>query len=565
MKPLGFLLSLCALVTTAAAQPDTNAPSGPPAATAAVPTTVDAALPTGRAAARQAQRLMRRGDYAGAAEAYLRAARDAGGPLNRHCRYNAAAALYRAGRYSEAAALLSDLLHAGGDANPDTAMGLGSAVYEAAEHAAATNAAGVRLKATRLKDAGEAFKEAARLDAETPTAAQNLAVILNRLPEAREQAAIAELMEKHGGTPPPQLAEQALNEQRALLDAIAPAFTNEAPRRIADLEALSRRQTANAYLLIPLKAGLLSALQNQQGQPGAQQSVEQILESTRDSMRDSARRLRDLDPQSRDAAAVSEAGLYHIWKAVAAYPALLREDMLRQTNAITATLAAPADRQAPAVEKEQTEAVSLTELFTQRFSEQVPKEGLPAQTPAMPPGTGPEADAAAAPTNAAPGGISAETRQEIVDLATAAAEAQRAALDLSRTDKRPESLERQRRAHELLKEIEKRLPKDKSSSQQQQQQQDSQDPSQQQEPKPEDKPPEQQPPQEQPETPPPEPEEKPQEEQPQPQPSETDQQEMSQEDLQRLLDKALQREQDYREEKRRREQTIPMSPRERDW
>lgn len=567
---LGIVLAAWSVAVMGADTAPTNPPASTPAVTSSVPESVDDMLPTGRGAARTAQRLMRVRDYDGAARLYLRAAQGVTGRFNRHCRYNAAAALYRAGRYTEAAALLSQLLHADGDTTPETAMGLGSAIYEAAEQSAPTNAAGIRRQTTRLKQAGEAFKEAARLDRENTTAVRNLAVILNRLPEAREQAKIAELMEQHGSTPPPELAERMVTEQRALLEAIPPAFTNEAPRRIATLESLAQRQSANADLLIPLKAGILSALQSAQGQPGAQQAVEQILENTRDSMHASAQHLRDLDPQGYEPAVLSEAGLYYMWKALASYGALLREDLRRQTNVITTTLDVPADRPAPVpdVEREQTEAASLTDLFTQRFTQQVPEEGLPAQpaqAPTSAPGAAPGDEPPIASTNAV-GGLSAETRQEILELAAAAGEAQRAALDLWQNDKRDDSLDRQRRAHDLLKDIEKRLPKDQSSSQQQQQ--DSQDPSQQQEPQPDDASQDQQPQDDsQQEPPPPEPEESPPEEpsEEQPEPSETDEQPLSEEDLQRLLDKALQREQEHREEKRRRDQTIPMSPRERDW
>jgi hypothetical protein len=537
-----------------AAPPVRAASTNPPPAGA----DAEAERPTGRAAARRAQDLMRRGRYTEAERMYRHAARGATGRLRNVCLYNAAAAAYRAGRHAEAATLLADVLHDKTAAPEETAMALGSAWTRAAETTAATNAAGLQRRAAWLEQAGEAFKQAARTDPGNATARRNLAVLLDDLPAAREDAKIAALMDAHGGTPPDTLLDRMLREQRALLDAVPAARTNAGPHRIAALETLAARQTANAELMIPLKAGLLAALQGQADPSGGDGAVEPLLESTRDTMHESAALLRDLDPAGIAAAQRAEAGLYHLWKAAAAFPALLQEDLRRQTNAILAAAAPGAEAR---VDAEQNEAAALTGLFAQRFAQQVPESGLP---PAPPP----DRSGTSAATNTV-GGISAGTRAEILELARAAEDAQHAALNLWMQNARDASRAEQRRAHALLKEIEARLPKDPSQSQQQQQDQDQQQQDQQQE---QDGQQQGQDPrqdqQDQPQPDPAQPEEQPEEQDPEEQPdpeADAGTEPLSEDALQRVLDKALQREQEHLEEKRRRARSIPLSPGERDW
>ncbi|MDO9542890.1 MAG: hypothetical protein Q7J98_11290, partial [Kiritimatiellia bacterium] len=162
--------------------------------------------------------------------------------------------------------------------------------------------------------------------------------------------------------------------------------------------------------------------------------------------------------------------------------------------------------------------------------------------------------------------ISAETRTNILFLAEQAVKAQQLAGRYLTVTNLESSLPEQRHSYDLLKEIEKLLPKDKQNDQQNQQQNDQQKQDQQQKDQnkqqDQQKPPEQKPPEQQP---PPPKEQKPEQQKEQPQPAEQkDQKEMTPEQLRALLEKALQREKDHRGEKMR-DEYIPPSPVERDW
>jgi len=182
--------------------------------------------------------------------------------------------------------------------------------------------------------------------------------------------------------------------------------------------------------------------------------------------------------------------------------------------------------------------------------------------------------AGAAPTNKLPQAtstnepeakqeITAETRTNILALAQQALTLQDMALGQIEATNFTASLPNQRQAYDLLKEIEKLLPKNKDQNQQQQQnqQQDQQKQDQQKQ----DQQKQDQPKQEQP------PQNKQQEQQPQQQPA-ADQKPaqqdkdkaMTPEQAKALLEKAQQREKDHRED-RERDSYIPPSPVEKDW
>lgn len=501
-------------------------------------------IPSGRAGARKAQTLYARGRYEDAAAAYLAAARDTGARSRHDYRYNAAVSHFKAGRYEEALDLLRDLMLADGNGTVDAATALGGAAYRVARELGTETASNLAARAELLQEAGDAFREAARAAPTDQAAVRNAAVLQKNLPEAREKARVAGLLEQYREKSASRIAAEMLTSQQRLIAEIPAAFTNNTPTRIDLLEALSARQRANADLWIPLKGKLLQAFAQRGGDADQQQlaAVNELAEQTRDNMLGGAGYLRDLDPAAYGPAVSSQAAIYGLWKSIAAYPEILREDLHRQSNALTATVAAELQAQPgrPSPVQNQAEAVELTRLFVDRFTAAVPDQGTNAPPPAP---LQPDA-----PTNAA--AIAPETRARILELADQAEAAQAQALTFLESSDTRQAAGRQTEAHALLKEIEDLLPKQQQQQQQNQQPQQDQQRQDQQDQQQE---PEEQPPQPEP------PEPKPEEQEPQP-----EEQDLP-DDVQQLLDKALQREKEHEEEKRRRDRFVPLPTLERDW
>ncbi|NQT94170.1 MAG: VWA domain-containing protein, partial [Lentisphaerae bacterium] len=300
--------------------------------TASPTTDSDAPVPPGRRGARQAQTLYRLGQYEKAAETYIAAARGSTKKSQLDFRRNAAAALYRAKAYGRAADLLREVGSMEETENPVTRQALGASLYRSAETISGTNAAAVaRARARQLKNAGEAFREAARARG-GESAEQDLDLVLGRLPQAEEEARIAGLMETHGNTPAFALIDSVLNNQRDILQDIGNASTNTAPSRIHQFEAAAEKQKKNADLWVPLKGKLMAAIPGEETAPGspAPGDVEAYIEQVRDSMTDSAEELRDLDPRGPGTAAISEGATYQLWKGIAPYSPILSENIRRQ-------------------------------------------------------------------------------------------------------------------------------------------------------------------------------------------------------------------------------------------
>jgi hypothetical protein len=514
-----------------------------------------------------AQSLYALGKYKEAAEVYLAAAKGASARSQQDFRYNAAASLFKAGKHREAADILRDLSTVEKpDVRARAALGLGTALYRSAELPKEPAPGAVNRYAEALREAAEAFRASAREKPEDDLARRNLGTVLGKLPDARERAKIERLTERYGQMPPHQIAQQMLDAQRRLSREIPAALTNNSPRQITRLEALAAEQESNADLWIPLKGKLLEALaasartEEQQKQAAA---LSQLIETTRENMRSAASRLQDLDPAGYPPAAAAEAAVFNLWRVIAPYPLVLQEDLRRQTNAITLN-AAPTNAvatQPVSVRSEQQMALDLSRLFLERFTASEPEkpaeaDGRPAP-PAAPIPPPPTAGTPGTPTNAAPPGISAETRKKILALTEAAISTQDSAVQiLTSNDTRP-LLDVQRQAHDLLKEIEKLLPKDPNTPQEQQQkepqdsqqkqgdQQQAQDANQDQTQEPNSDPKQEEPPQQQ-----------------EPQKPEDDR---TPEDVLKMLEKALQREKDHEAEKRRQDRFIPPLARERDW
>jgi Ca-activated chloride channel family protein len=487
---------------------------------------------SGRALARTAQTLYSLGQYRDAANTYLEASKHSSGTSQQDFQFNAAAALYKKGRYQEAADLLQALSLAERSGNTQTLQGLGLSYYHAAKvHAASSDPTNIMARAEYLGRAAEAFKQGLYAD-ESSESRNDLAAVLEQLPKAKQEAFIAKLMSQHEATPGPQLATEMMTRQRSLVSQIASALTNTSPSRVTELEQLAKNQKDIGDLWIPLKGKLQAAMSQQADDENTRQRLamlEQNVETMREHMATASRALRDLDPAGYGPAAASQAAIYQLWRGIAQYSQLLQEDILAQSNTISHSSSAVS---APTIQAEQDEAAALTTLFVERFSQAVPEEGLPAS-----PDPDPKQAASTNATDSAQT-IDAETRAKILELADATMIHQKSASLLIKQQSFEESLTHQRSAHELLKEIEELLPKDK-----QQPEQDQQDKEQDGDSDPQS-----------------EPDQKP-DEKPEEQPKEEDK---TPDDIKKMLEKALEREKEHELEKLKREAGTRL-PGERDW
>lgn len=507
-------------------------------------------VPAGREGARLAQRLYLTGNYAGSAAAYQAAAKTAARANHDDYLFNAGCALLKAGQLDEAGDLFRSLTGGEGAVSAHAAYNLGCAQFAIGAVPLIENAAtppdpaAADRRVHALKQAGTAFQKALRQQPDNADCRKNLAVVAGMTGEVEEQAKIIRLMAEHGQTPPGALADQMLLQQRKLIQEIPAAFTNTTPAVIDSLETLASDQDKTADLMIPLKGKLLQALSqsasNNTNAPQQMARIHAFAESIRDTLFGVASGLRNLDRAAYAPALKAEAAVYTLWKGIAGYSQLLREDILRQTNAITLTVPnqmSPTEDLKRAIETQQKEALDLTGLFRQRFEQEVPPEGI--SRPVEPAGT----NSVPAGTNATEQVLSPADRRKIVELAEQAVKVQTSAEQAVKTSL-GESLAHQRKAYGILKEIEALLPKEKQPQDNQSQEQN-QNPQQQ-----------SQPPQEQ----------KPDQQQQKPQPKQEEKNDqMSPEDLKRLLEKARQREKEHEQEKRERDSYIPLSPSERDW
>ena len=560
--PLATRIGAGLLLLVSLAAPLIAVPTNEPPATPATPPPITAStnVAPGRAGALKAQALYATGRYEDAAAAYLGAARSAVRRPRFDYLYNAGCALTKAGRYEEAADTFRSLLGMEEADLGAAAYNLGCALDESAtartkaqgQATGQPDAGAAEERAADLKQAVSAFQRATRVNPEDADSRRNLAVVSAKSLQAQDEAHIAKALATYGQIPPDALAEMMLQQQRGLTHELPDTFTNETPTLIPALESLADKQDDTADILIPLKGKLLEALARQpQSQtsnaPSPQQIAAQIngfAESIRDRLGSAADALRDLDRNAYSQAREGEAAVYHLWKGVASYGSLLHEDLLRETNAITLT-APNVFSTPPAVRaevcQEQAEAIDLTGLFKTRFEQSVPPEGL--SVPVQP-----STNAATASTNTTKQILSPEDRAKIIDLTGQALNAQQAALKTA-TNNFGDSLAHQHRSYDLLKDIEKLLPKQEPPPQPQKQEQKQQD-QQQQKPqqKPQEKPKDQQPQEQKPE--------------PKPEPKPGD---LSKDEVQRMLEKAKEREKEHEEEKRQRNQYAPLSPSERDW
>lgn len=466
----------------------------------------------GRAGARVAQRLLHKGKPAEAAEAFISAARGADREEAETYRYNAACAYWQADDHENAIAQLRSLLTSQTYGARAGEL-LGKLLLEKSKAELTEQpASGI----TALEEAATAFQRALRDTPQDERRQRNFTRAVDPLPQARENAHIAKVLEKHGQTPPDALMDRMLSEQRAITEAAAGVFTNDAPEMIAQAESLASRQKELSDLWIPLKQQVLQAVTNQQQQAFFANQIE----LARDSMKGTSQALQDLLPESAAEAERLEQLVYPFWQAVAMPPSLIDEDIMCQSNAIHSIKARHLENR-----DTQEEALALTGLFRQRFPQWAQQHLHQAQ----------------ADTNMPP--FTAEDQANIENIAEHTEKLQKEIIEKKPAENERRSLQEQ--ALKNLLEIRELLPKNPSQSQQQQQQQQEQEQEQQQQ--------EQQQQQSEPE------QEQQQKEQPEEQKPETPQ------DAQETLRRALEREKEHERDKKERMRKLPIAPGERDW
>jgi len=465
----------------------------------------------GRAGARQAQSWLKRGDYSKAAEGFLSAARGAQLEEAERYRYNAACAWYQDGDTTNACSTLRSLLNS-------KAIGaragelLGKILYDQAHTESSAEDPAAKLK--QMEEAAKSFQRSLCETPEDERRNRNLTRAIDPLQELRVNAHIAEVMKEHGQSQPDQLLDTMLAEQRAIMDEGYTTFTNNAPILIEKSEALAQRQKKNADLWIPLKQQLLQAVTNQQEQA----MLNGQIELGRDSMAGITTAFEDLLPEAAQESAQVEPLLYNFWKMVTPPNTVIDEAIICQSNTL-----AKINRRYLETRDSQREAQELTSIFIQRFPQWADQYMQQAQSDTnMPPFT-------------------AEDKAEIEELAAHVAKLQVEIIEKKLPA--PEARPLQVQAHKELLEIREKLPKNPQDSSQQQQQQQEQKQDQEQQP------------QEQ------KPEQKEEEQKPEPE----EKQEKPPEDVQELLRRALEREKEHEEDKKKQIRNLPMLPSERDW
>ena len=545
----------------------------------------DEILGKSRPVAREAQKYYNLGNYAKASDYFERASSSSATIEAKDIYiYNAGVSAYKAGDFSEASLLFSAV-------SPDSEVidmsqlydNLGASYYKESDVGTNTSSAAFNQRQTSMTQAAEAFKTALRYDSDLE-AAKNFAVVMKKLPEVRNEAKVATLMEENKDAKPDGLVDKIWAEQKRLIQQLETTLTNQNYTVISELESIAKEQNSNADLIIPLKVKLNEAMaQQQQSTEQQQQSMQmlnQLLDSTQEKMNEASDKMYDLNQDAWRTAKIAESGIYNTWKTLAPFSKILGEAIQQQTNNVDKTVA---NIDNPAILTNevlpvQTEITSLTELFEMKFTNSVPVEGTQQQQQQMPQGApgamqmpqGQPGGAAmqmpmpqaGTPTNAPSQEITAETRAKIVELTQQVKDVQSNAKQNMQNNAYPTAMANEHESYKLLKEIQDLLPKQQNKDQQQskdqqdQQEQDQQDKEnkEQKENKQEQKQDQQQKPEK--------PKEEKKEEQPQPK---EEKKELSDEQVKQLLQKALQREEEHKEEKMKYNENMPLSPYEKDW
>jgi Ca-activated chloride channel family protein len=506
----------------------------------------------GHWAAWEAQKLAKSGKHAAAAKLYEQAAQGVSEAAARTFLQNAAAAYYRAGDLERTEQLLTQLAATPTNKErPQTLEALGGVLSDVAEATSVTNAATAKQRAEILQRAGNAIGEAAK-QTDDAKAKRDLAAILNRWSEARSDAQKREIEETYGETKLPDLMNQLLQQQRDIRRQAYAQATNNTPSRVAALENLAESQRQLSRAWSPLQQKLSEALQ--QSTTNAQQAAAmlQFAEQSGDMARKTANMLRDLDPEAAAAARQNEEATYQLWKPAASFENLFSEQFYRQTNAISMTADAAANKPIDyqQLQYDQKEAGDLTKLFRSRFEQAIPEEGNLQVVTNMVDGT---------PTITT-NGISAEARAEILGLSDLLEEAQKNCTGAIGKREFKKAQTQQKECLDAANRISELLPKPPPQQQQQNQQQNQNDQQQQQQNQNDQQQQQQNQDQDQ--------DQQDQDQQNAQEQQQEDEQQASQQrkerDAETLLERALEREREYEERKRERDRYMPMLPGQRD-
>ncbi len=500
----------------------------------------------------QANGFYLQGKYQEAAELFMKAAEKAGGSLKKRYLFNAACSLYRAGKFSEAAELFK-MLSSDKDLNSKAYYNLGCARWQDAINSKDNTNLPPSYFPEQLVEAGKAFQEAYRKSTKLKEAAENLVIITNLFIEASKNAFIKDALMRFGHKAPAQLLEELLKEQRTIKSELPSAITNSSPQRIKQFEALAQRQNLSREMLIPLKMNILQAARNTTNI----QYLAEYIDAIHTNMDEAYEKLRNLENNAFYHISFLENAVYNLWKGMASFPQLLDEAIIRQSNALLLTTNQSA--QLEAIRSEETETLSLTELFIKRFSEAVPPEGL-----SMVHANSNQTSATTNLTNSV-SIITAEARSNILQLAGIAQMEQQEAINLINTNKLPYSIPHQKKSLESLLKIKELLPKDKNQQNKDEQNKKEEEPNKQQEQNQEQKNQQEQNNNKQEQK-----EEQPQQEENQPQqqkeekPDDKKENDLTQQQISEMLNKALQREKEHKQREYQK-QYVPPSPVERDW
>ena len=581
--PAKAAAALLFLAAVSSAPGQTNVVVSAPAQ--AVPSTTAA---TAHDTARKAQRAWRKGDYAGAAEAY-RQAIALGHPdpeLAQSMRFNAALAFLKAGNAGQAAELFRQAADAGNAQGADASEGLGVALFRAAEALAALEpepdpaaaAPGAppapkrSVAAEQLKlfeDAAAAFQEALRGLPDSEQRRGNLQAAVARMPELRAKARTDAILAKYGETPPEQLVPKMLAMQRASFAEAARAFTNASPSRIAQLEQAAIRQQEVADLWMPLHGKMAEAVKQSTTNQNVVADFTFQLDAAKSQAESAVGALENLDPGALDAMRDAEGQSMKLLAMTTPPPVVLGEAIHSQSNALAKAVDSTAIRKPL---DEQQMASGLFRVFSESYGPWLDQQ-------ASQPTPQPPAQDGAASTNVFD--LSAEVRKAIDDLvAKTLGTHALVQMDIGPADtllagksriNAEQALKDMIHILELLPKPPRQQQQQKQDQQQDQQQRDQQQQQQDQQPSGEDDQQKQEHPKE-PENPQqdqqPDPQDGGEEQDPREDPEEAAaaaQETAEQKDAEEIMAKILEQEKQRENDRRKRERSLPPRAGERDW
>ena len=516
------------------------------------------------AQAREAQALFNQGRYQEAAETYEAALAEADERIQPLYRLNAAIARFQANQPQQATSHFRELLDNESLQSPSTEYNLARSLY--ANASVETNAT---QRIELLQQAANHYLNVIRRNDSDIPARAGAQQLLMELPETLRNAELQDVLDKNKELETYQIVDKLLKGQRSLQADIQSALEDPSPSRIQALEDISVKQRRNSDLIIPLKQSVQKDFEA--GRVDGEQNLEELaahidaeLSRAQADLSTSAQHLRDLLPTGLTAAKQAETNLYPLWKSLAPYEPLLKEDLHRTTNLLATIRAASADT-LPDLIDDQKETALLSALFVKRFTEAVPEEGLPAPEP------DPDVESTPGATNAPPQMLlTPQERQTILALSESLITHQRAGIDALDQKQQQRASIQQERAQTLIEQIQELLPKDPNQPPNRPPPPQDNPPPPPEDPQNDQPPPEDQPPQDpqdqdDPEADPPPPDDQPAAEEQQ-EPTNVDPvEEMNESDAKRILQLARQREKEHAEKERQRRMKLEQVPQGQDW